>query len=115
MTYDPVGWGLPYNYLLSSDDLAETLAELSLHTSLLLLNRHQTLSSNVFRTYLTSLGRESNTELIFLYSRMATLLSNPLESKNSYLPSSGKAINAYQEVLLLFWTIICTNSVSEKN
>ena len=111
LTYDPIGWGLPYNYLLSSDDSAETLVEVSMHTLLLLLNRHQTMQTNLFQMYLKALGKESDTDFTFLYSHISTLMNNPLQSKNTYLPHSGKAIQCNQEILLFFWTLISSNKV----
>ena len=110
LTYDPVGWGLPYNYLLSSDDSAEILVGVSLQTLLLLLNRHQTTSSNIFLIYLRAMGKESNDDFHFLYSHISTLFVNPLETTRTYLPGSSKAIESQEELLLLFWTIISCSS-----
>jgi len=111
LTYDPVGWGLPYNYLLSSDNSGETLAEVSLHTLLVLLNRHETLesASNSFQIYMRSLGKENTADFKFIFANITTLLKNPLKAKNTYLPGSGKPIQSDQEILLFFWTFISSN------
>jgi len=102
--YDPVGWGIPYNYLLSAD-IHEPLAELSLQVLIALLTCGS--SENLFGNLLRSIEEES--EFDFLFSALSTLLNNPFTSRNTYLPSSRKQLDSYQEHMILVWFLISEN------
>lgn len=104
-SYDPVGLGLPYNYLLFSDS-REPLVDISLQVLIVCLDKDsqpQTDDSgyaeNYFVNYLSRIHREEDFD--FMLKGITRLLSNPLTS--SYLPNSTKKVNFHQELLVLLW------------
>jgi hypothetical protein len=106
LNYDPVGWGLPYNYLLF-EDTQEEIVDISLHLLAVILN--YTNNDNIFLLHLQEITASS--DFTFLYKGLSTLLNNPIYAKSSYLPASTKEIGCYQEQLLLFWALITHNKV----
>ncbi|MED6245026.1 cell wall biogenesis protein [Ataeniobius toweri] len=121
-SYDPVGYGIPYNHLLSSD-YREQLVEQALQALIVTLE-HETGShmsaalqamdcsssnaseepepagpDNLFVNYLSRIHREE--DLSFVLRGLAQLLNNPLIQ--TYLPRSTKKIHFHQELLILFW------------
>uniref|UniRef100_A0A673X3R6 HID1 domain containing n=1 Tax=Salmo trutta TaxID=8032 RepID=A0A673X3R6_SALTR len=109
--YDPVGYGIPYNYLMFSD-YREVLVEHAVQILIVTLehetlntfpNRHQTHSTedNLFVNYLSRIHREE--DFIFILKGLARLMTNPLIQ--TYLPNSTKKIQFHQELLVLFWKL----------
>uniref|UniRef100_M4AQZ4 HID1 domain containing n=1 Tax=Xiphophorus maculatus TaxID=8083 RepID=M4AQZ4_XIPMA len=101
-SYDPVGYGIPYNHLLFSD-YREQLVEQALQVLIVTLE-HETGSAvtgpdNLFVNYLSRIHREE--DLSFVLRGFAQLLNNPLIQ--TYLPRSTKKIHFHQELLILFW------------
>ncbi|CAD5221855.1 unnamed protein product [Bursaphelenchus xylophilus] len=104
-SYDPVGYGLPYNYLLVGDS-REPLVQTALHVLIVCLDRDSQPSNdetgyveNFFVNYLSRLHRENDFE--FILKGISRLLNNPLQS--SYLPNSTKKVGFHQELLVLLW------------
>lgn len=104
-SYDPVGLGLPYNYLLVNDT-REPLVQAALQVLIVCLDREAQPSSdetgyvdNFFINYLSRIHREEDFE--FILRGMTRLLNNPLQS--SYLPNSVKKITFHQELLIFLW------------
>uniref|UniRef100_A0A3B3Z3X0 HID1 domain containing b n=1 Tax=Poecilia mexicana TaxID=48701 RepID=A0A3B3Z3X0_9TELE len=111
-SYDPVGYGIPYNHLLFSD-YREQLVEQALQVLIVTLEHETgyTLNytannvketsgpDNLFVNYLSRIHREE--DLSFVLRGFAQLLNNPLIQ--TYLPRSTKKIHFHQELLILFW------------
>lgn len=103
--YDPVGYGLPYNYLLMSD-CREPLVQTALHVLIVCLDRDAQSTTdetgyveNYFVNYLSRIHRENDFEIVL--KGISRLLNNPLQS--SYLPNSTKKVGFHQELLVLLW------------
>uniref|UniRef100_H3BX91 HID1 domain containing n=1 Tax=Tetraodon nigroviridis TaxID=99883 RepID=H3BX91_TETNG len=126
--YDPVGYGIPYNYLLSSDQ-REQLVVQAIQVLVVTLEHEggavaraalQVLDGtapteamgeqaaepeNLFVNYLSRIHRDE--DLSFMLKGMTQLLNNPLVQ--TYLPHSTKKIQFHQELLLLFWKLCDIN------
>lgn len=128
--YDPIGYGVPYNHLMFSDQRGE-LAELALQTLIISLeqelndthpnthitadtdyNRNNTTEAcptsrgeNLFVNYLSRIHREE--DFNFILRGISRLLNNPL--MQTYLPHSCKKIQFHQELLVLFWKLCDLN------
>jgi len=108
-TYDPVGWGVPYNYVFFGDP-REELTYLALQLLSVLLE-YQPASSpnsesspkNVFQRYLAAIPPSS---FAFVYDGLAKLLSNPRDAAQTYLPSSTKELLCQQETLCVLWRVL---------
>ncbi|XP_048026767.1 protein HID1b [Megalobrama amblycephala] len=134
--YDPVGYGIPYNHLMFSDQRG-ALAELALQTLIISLEQEIATNTN------TSLNPSTNTDtssadynkntttegfqatrgenlFVNYLSRIhreedfhlilrgiSRLLNNPL--MQTYLPHSCKKIQFHQELLVLFWKLCDLN------
>ena len=126
-SYDPVGYGVPYNHLMFNDT-REPLAEVASQLLVVLLdqNSEQTptpvtensseegvleqtpelgAQENLFCNYLSRIHREE--DFHFILHGLAQLLNNPLIQ--TYLPNSTKKINFHQELLVLFWKMCDLN------
>ncbi|GMR60638.1 hypothetical protein PMAYCL1PPCAC_30833, partial [Pristionchus mayeri] len=104
-SYDPVGMGMPYNYLLFSDT-REPLVEAALQLLITCLDRDSAPKSddsgyadNFFIHFLSRIHRDEDFE--FMLKGITRLLQNPLQ--NGYLPNSTKKVNFHQELLVLLW------------
>ena len=124
-SYDPIGYGLPYNYLMFTDS-RESLVEVASQLLCVLLetnislNREQTeyqekiqdhpdddphLSSpssnntNLFISYISRIHRDE--DFSFILKGFCRLLNNPMVQ--TFLPGSCKKISFFQELLILFW------------
>jgi len=110
LSYDPVGWGVPYNHIIFSDPY-EVVANLSLQILLILLDYSPITKSertpNVFRGYFEELNKAE--DFHFIYSRIETLLTSPLLSSNTYLPNSKKYVGWYEELMMFFWSSLNHN------
>ncbi|XP_014067891.1 protein HID1 isoform X2 [Salmo salar] len=125
--YDPVGYGIPYNYLMFSD-YREVLVEHAVQILIVTLEHEagaaaataqhnldhlDSLSAyamedkelvgpdNLFVNYLSRIHREE--DFIFILKGLARLMTNPLIQ--TYLPNSTKKIQFHQELLVLFWKL----------
>ncbi|XP_061425944.1 protein HID1-like isoform X2 [Lethenteron reissneri] len=125
--YDPVGYGVPYNYLLVRDH-REPLVEVACQVLIAALDGEHSLPgsplfgfsigdsenpqlsrtqqhlncSNLFVTYLSKIHTDEDFQ--FILSGLVRLLNNPLQQ--TYLPYSTKRVHFHQELLVLFW-ILC--------
>uniref|UniRef100_A0A8C2ARD8 HID1 domain containing b n=1 Tax=Cyprinus carpio TaxID=7962 RepID=A0A8C2ARD8_CYPCA len=123
--YDPVGYGIPYNHLMFSDQRG-MLAELALQTLIVSLEQElvdhsntspnpstntdtcsTTRGENLFVNYLSRIHREE--DFHFILRGISRLLNNPL--LQTYLPHSCKKIQFHQELLVLFWKLCDLNKV----
>ncbi|EFO25892.1 HID-1 protein [Loa loa] len=103
--YDPIGYGVPYNYLLFTDS-REPLMQTALQVLIVCLDsetqssdKKNEYADNFFINYLSRIHREEDFE--FMLKGMTRLLTNPLVA--TYLPSSTKKITCHQELLVLLW------------
>lgn len=113
--YDPIGWGVPYNYLMFAD-YQEELADLSLQMLTILLNhnpisysskQNQQSKVNVFVVYLSDLNKKE--DFAFLLNAFIKILNNPVQANQTYLPNSTKSVESYQEALVFLWNSIQYN------
>lgn len=126
-SYDPVGYGLPYNHLMFTDS-REPLVEVALQVLCVSLENessNQNVSvdgtaggtamengqadpagpDNLFVNYLSRVHREE--DFHFILRGITRLLNNPLTQ--TYLPGSTKKIQFHQELLVLFWKMCDIN------
>eukprot|EP01052_Picozoa_sp_SAG31_P005279 SAG31_NODE_229_length_19770_cov_9.887194_18_plen_360_part_00 len=111
LNYDPVGWGLPYNYLVSPDDSHDQLVCTALHVLILLLDyKPSRLPAKVddipapSNSFVDSLGAvDSKQDFEKMYDGFIRLLSNPNQATQTYLPNSMKEITCQEELLVLLW------------
>ncbi|XP_065065613.1 protein HID1-like isoform X2 [Rhopilema esculentum] len=121
-SYDPVGYGIPYNHLLFNDS-REQLVEVALQLLIVVLDYDMeqqhfieqaregdqsfeaTGPENLFCNYLTRIHREE--DFHFILHGVTQLLQNPLAQ--TYLPNSTKKIGFHQELLVLFWKLCDLN------
>ncbi|XP_026077933.1 protein HID1-like isoform X2 [Carassius auratus] len=134
--YDPVGYGVPYNHLMFSDQRG-MLAELALQTLIVSLDQELVDNSNTSpnlsnntdtcsadynknttaegcqttrseNLFVNYLSRIHREEDFHLILRgISRLLNNPL--LQTYLPHSCKKIQFHQELLVLFWKLCDLN------
>lgn len=134
--YDPIGWGVPYGGVFSTDTAMEVM-ELAAQTLIILLDygfpcktvdtpsTDETVASstnqlphveqrdyqapgfNVFRKYLSRI--ESHDELNFIFRGFARLLNNCHESQSTVLPYSITQVKIEQELLILLWKCLEEN------
>lgn len=104
-SYDPVGYGLPYNYLLVGDS-REPLVQAAIQMLIVCLdkdsqpqNEESGYIDNFFVNYLSRIHREDDFD--FMLKGLTRLLNNPLQI--SYLPNSTKKVFFHQELLVLLW------------
>lgn len=128
MRYDPVGWGVPYNHVLSQD-VSEQLMNVSLELLSVILEHkstiqlqpaqyqqtpaHQALHGpvvidkpadrNVFIELLERLGPDDFT---YIFNGVIRILNNPVVATHTYLPNSTKSISCQQEMLAVFWQLM---------
>uniref|UniRef100_A0A671KI80 Protein HID1-like n=1 Tax=Sinocyclocheilus anshuiensis TaxID=1608454 RepID=A0A671KI80_9TELE len=127
--YDAVGYGIPYNHLMFSDQRG-VLAELALQTLIVSLEQELVDNSNTSTNLSTntdtcSADYKKNTtaegcqvtghatltkihdDFHFILRGIGRLLNNPL--LQTYLPHSCKKIQFHQELLVLFWKLCDLN------
>uniref|UniRef100_A0A914LQT4 Uncharacterized protein n=1 Tax=Meloidogyne incognita TaxID=6306 RepID=A0A914LQT4_MELIC len=104
-SYDPVGLGVPYNYLLMTD-FREPLVKVSLQFLIVCLdkdshskNEEDGYAENYFINYLSRIHREEDFD--FILKGFTRLLNNQLQA--TYFPKSLKKIEFHQELLVLLW------------
>lgn len=115
-SYDPVGYGMPYNYLVFNDsreELVEICCQLLCVTLEFNVSLGDDLSnelrdddstdgpnkSNLFISYISRIHRDE--DFSFILKGFSRLLNNPMTQ--TILPGSCKKIKFYQELLILFW------------
>ncbi|KAF6027988.1 HID1 [Bugula neritina] len=115
-SYDPVGYGVPYNHLMVTD-IREPLVEVAIQVMCVCLENDleshsedvsensETGFKNLFVNYLSRIHREE--DFAFMLKGLTRLLNNPLTQ--TYLPGSCKKIQFYQEMLVLFWKMCDIN------
>ncbi|XP_077974353.1 protein HID1-like [Styela clava] len=128
-SYDPVGYGVPYNHLLFKDH-REPLVEIACQILIVTLDHGTAVvdeqvmsmteedpnatphaspthadSDNLFVNYLSRIHRDEDFGLIL--RGVSRLLNNPLQQ--TYLPGSAKRIGFHQELLVFFWKLCDIN------
>ena len=125
--YDPIGWGVPYGNLISTDT-AKLVMECAVQALIILLdyghpirkstdvdtdntsnnslpnvhpNDVEALGFNVFRRILSSIDKVD--QLNFIYKGFVRLLNNVHQAESTYLPYSITRIGIEQELLILLW------------
>lgn len=90
--YDPIGWGLPYNYYLFPD---EDEAIFNTATQLLnaLIDYDPKPSQNLFRYYISKLYRKEDFSI--LWNGILRLVLNPIQANRTYLPGSTSQIKVF--------------------
>ena len=63
--------------------------------------------SNIFQVYFTRMHRDS--DFSFMLEGLVRLLSNPVQSNNTYLPGSRKRIRFSSELVLFVWRLVDLN------
>ncbi|EDW31695.1 GL11258 [Drosophila persimilis] len=116
-SYDPVGYGVPYNHLIFADT-TEPLVEACLQLLIVTLDHDMVVQQqltqpgqhsydegncgdNLFINYLSRVHRDE--DFHFILKGITRLLNNPLVQ--NYLPNSTKRLHCHQELLILFWKI----------
>ena len=115
--YDPIGMGVPYNYVLFRD-FREPLVVVCCQILIVTLDFQEKVdqdsessfgdtgnSSNLFINYLSRIHRDE--DFAFILAGICRLLNNPLQQ--TYLPGSIKKINFHQELLVFFWKLCDIN------
>mmetsp|Transcript_19013 Transcript_19013/g.31170 ORF Transcript_19013/g.31170 Transcript_19013/m.31170 type:complete len:747 (-) Transcript_19013:439-2679(-) len=122
VSYDPVGWGTPYNSLLT--DTSEAVMNAAIQVLLVLLDYQPTLQStetapgetdqivaseakNLFRDSLLNIKESADMELVF--SAMQRLLNSVWLTQMTYIPGSVRQIQCHQELLVLLWHVLDMN------
>ncbi|EGC32662.1 hypothetical protein DICPUDRAFT_92564 [Dictyostelium purpureum] len=131
-TYDPIGWGIPYNHLMYADD-HEACSKLSLQILNILLtydpytiddhlltSNKQTPSSsskanelpqheckNRFIIYIKTLKRVRDFK--FFFNAFERIMNLPIIASHTKLPNSTKKIELHQDLLITFWRFISHN------
>lgn len=136
-SFDPVGYGIPYSSMLFSDT-KEVLVTISSQCLISLLDstcgveveaspisskgktveRRESVSStgttgnggNRYQNYIARIHRPEDLELII--ESFSKLMSDPMESKTTYLPGSRKKSEVFVEVLMLLWKFLDYNEVN---
>eukprot|EP01121_Diplochlamys_sp_Union-15-3_P011971 TRINITY_DN3522_c0_g1_i1.p1 TRINITY_DN3522_c0_g1~~TRINITY_DN3522_c0_g1_i1.p1 ORF type:complete len:876 (-),score=148.76 TRINITY_DN3522_c0_g1_i1:16-2643(-) len=127
--FDPVGWGLPYNYVIYSDIKEELLYKSLQSLSILLEYRKPSIipvpllsssapqyttshhilpntfqpDDNIFIKFLNDLPDQA---LSSLFNSIISLLNDPIAASNTYLPSSKKTLLCHQELMIVFWHLL---------
>eukprot|EP00397_Hematodinium_sp_SG-2012_P007793 GEMP01007843.1.p1 GENE.GEMP01007843.1~~GEMP01007843.1.p1 ORF type:complete len:798 (-),score=139.11 GEMP01007843.1:1162-3555(-) len=112
-TYDPVGWGLPYGSLLSSN-IEEELVDHSLQVLCVLIDfiptdgdEEAAKVKNVYRYMLKSFSKQAEYDIVF--NGLVRLLETIHVAKTTILPKSKPHVNFYQEALVLLWHMMNAN------
>ncbi|CAM9796129.1 unnamed protein product, partial [Discosporangium mesarthrocarpum] len=135
--YDPIGWGVPYGSIFSSD-LPVRQLDMAVQLLVVLLDSGEapypkevkgknmegqeqgqgikvgsragvgTLSYNVFR-HLIHRCLKAEKDFSLLFSSMSRLLNNMQRARNSYIPGSALEVKCYQELLVLLWKLLEEN------
>ncbi|EFA78762.1 UPF0663 family protein [Heterostelium album PN500] len=115
-TYDPVGWGVPYNHLMFADD-QEPVAKLCIQILNVLISydppqpgtspSQTTESPNKFINFLKNLKRTR--DFGFFFTHFERILGLPLMASHTRLPHSTKKIELHQDLLITFWRMISIN------
>lgn len=103
LTYDPVGWGLPYGVALSNDSHSLLLDAASQALGMLLDYRGPAAepSDNVYWCQLA--GLSDDWDCAFLWSRLSVLLGTEWQAQRTWVPYSMARVPACNELLILLW------------
>ncbi|XP_075259274.1 protein HID1-like isoform X2 [Convolutriloba macropyga] len=118
-SYDPVGYGVPYNHLMFRD-YREPLVQVALQLLIVTLDHDvgngtaddqpedeadSSQPDNLFVNYLSRIHRDE--DFNFILHGLTRLLNNPLQQ--TYLPNSIKKIQFHQELLVFLWKFCDAN------
>ena len=110
LSYDPVGWGLPYNYLFTSDAperltnvCAEVLAALLVHKHGVTPAPHES-HPNYFIQIIRKLKKKES--FSFLYSGIVRLLESSVLASDSMFPYARHQMRCAEEVIIILF-IMC--------
>lgn len=125
LRYDPIGWGVPYNYTLFFD-VPEQLMNISIQLLNVIVEYRSAepavaapqpsvgppavsffSSSNLYSTMLSEINQTEEFDLIF--KGVVRLLTNTVTASKTYLPGASKQVNCHQEVLSFFWQLVQVN------
>mmetsp|Transcript_22806 Transcript_22806/g.52133 ORF Transcript_22806/g.52133 Transcript_22806/m.52133 type:complete len:723 (+) Transcript_22806:85-2253(+) len=120
MSYDPVGWGLPYGGYFSSGS-EEELVDVCLQVLCVLMDFDSEIygeiedettgemkkRQNVYRFMLKNVHKDHEIDLIF--TGITGLLSTTYQANHTYLPNSFRSVGFYQESLVLLWHLVTYN------
>eukprot|EP01124_Arcella_intermedia_P005735 TRINITY_DN13387_c0_g2_i1.p1 TRINITY_DN13387_c0_g2~~TRINITY_DN13387_c0_g2_i1.p1 ORF type:complete len:796 (+),score=170.98 TRINITY_DN13387_c0_g2_i1:160-2388(+) len=120
VSYDPIGWGIPYNHIWVSDPHEQQMERSLQLLGILLEYRQSPLVANraplnaeknasqdtvqlknTLAEHLANLSHPD--DLSLLWNGIITILNNPLIATNTYLPYSTKLTSARQEMLIFLW------------
>ncbi|KAI9273545.1 high-temperature-induced dauer-formation protein [Helicostylum pulchrum] len=121
--YNPMGWtAVPYNHIMYTDP-REQLVAVCLRVLLIVLDYrspgiiqsdnnteiadHAETMDNAFRYYLSKLHRAQDFQ--FLIDGIYRILSNPMQTLNTYLPGSSKKVRYHVEMMMLCWKLLEMN------
>eukprot|EP00002_Diphylleia_rotans_P037128 TRINITY_DN8269_c0_g1_i3.p1 TRINITY_DN8269_c0_g1~~TRINITY_DN8269_c0_g1_i3.p1 ORF type:complete len:636 (-),score=120.11 TRINITY_DN8269_c0_g1_i3:344-2251(-) len=121
LSYDPIGWGVPYSTIVVGDDV-ESVLDSAAQLLIVLLDYRSPAETranhedqdqgtsprtkvyyNIYRKMIAELDGQESFQKI--YRKLVFLLSNPVVASNTYLPGSTHSIECFQELLVLFWKI----------
>merc|ERR550532_571260 len=118
-SYDPVGYGVPYNHLMFRD-YREPLVQVAIQLLIVTLDHDVSNGAaddqpedeadsnqpdNLFVNYLSRIHRDE--DFNFILAGLTRLLNNPLQQ--TYLPNSIKKIQFHQELLVFLWKFCDAN------
>ena len=110
-SYDPIGFGVPYAGLISSDGGQQELVSISTQILAILVDfRYPEQSGeelNVFREILASISDEE--EIDFLASGILNSISTVSKSQGVLLPGSSPRVSHYQELLIFLFESLLIN------
>ncbi|KAI8980299.1 high-temperature-induced dauer-formation protein-domain-containing protein [Pilobolus umbonatus] len=109
--YNPMGWTVvPYNHIVFTDP-KELLVALCLRALLIVVDYRsfdtKESMENAYRHYLSKLHRPQDFQ--FLIDGIYRILSNPMQTLNTYLPGSSKRVRCHIEMLMLCWKLLELN------
>jgi hypothetical protein len=129
LSYDTVGWGIPFGGLISSGATSESFVSSCCQLLLILLDTNEEVlqlhastsgspsiaapgveddaaprSLNKILNDLTDISDPRDFE--FMFNSILTLLSNPLIASNTSIPGALNSINFFQETIILLWKLL---------
>jgi hypothetical protein len=115
-SYDPVGWGVPYNHLVSSD-VPEQLAQTALQLLVVLLSwkHHEGVGvaagaeshANVYLEFVRRMRTQDQHR--FVLNGVARIVNNSIDAVQTYLPFSKHGMQCFREAFALLWLLVLHN------